>query len=375
MLELQKFLKTNFGDRLRLSSEYGVYSKQHNQYPNLYQFTYDQIESSKIKDHPIVRESRGIILDRDASWSVVARPFDRFFNWGENVTEVNFDWSSFVAQEKIDGSLMILYNYLGKWNVATKGSPDANGTIGDNSFTFAELFWETFKQQMYSVSDLDPRNTYMFELTSKYNRVVTSQLNNEGKLTLIGVRDNNTGQEFPVSLYKDIFDVVRSYDMNTIDEILIAAKELDPSKQEGFVLVDKNYNRIKVKSEKYVLIHHLKDSINDERIVQLIRTGEDSEVFAYFPDIKNRYDEIKKGVDVFIGILDVFWKLYIDENINMSKISQKEFALYVQDIFDEKIHSFFYMRRAGKVQNATEWMNKLRPEKVLEVSNVCKNGE
>ena len=375
MLELQKFLKTNFGDRLRLSSEYGVYSKQHNQYPNLYQFTYDQIESSKIKDHPIVRESRGIILDRDASWSVVARPFDRFFNWGENVTEVNFDWSSFVAQEKIDGSLMILYNYLGKWNVATKGSPDANGTIGDNSFTFAELFWETFKQQMYSVSDLDPRNTYMFELTSKYNRVVTSQLNNEGKLTLIGVRDNNTGQEFPVSLYKDIFDVVRSYDMNTIDEILIAAKELDPSKQEGFVLVDKNYNRIKVKSEKYVLIHHLKDSIDDERIVELIRTGEDSEVFAYFPDIKNRYDEIKKGVNVFIGILDVFWNLHIDETINMSKISQKEFALYVQDIFDEKIHSFFYMRRAGKVQNATEWMNKLRPEKVLEVSNVCKNGE
>jgi len=375
MLELQKFLNTNFGDRLRLSSEYGVYSKQHNQYPNLYQFTYDQIESSKIKDHPIVRESRGIILDRDASWSVVARPFDRFFNWGENVTEVNFDWSSFVAQEKIDGSLMILYNYLGKWNVATKGSPDANGTIGDNSFTFAELFWETFKQQMYSVSDLDPRNTYMFELTSKYNRVVTSQLNNEGKLTLIGVRDNNTGQEFPVSLYKDIFDVVRSYDMNTIDEILIAAKELDPSKQEGFVLVDKNYNRIKVKSEKYVLIHHLKDSIDDERIVELIRTGEDSEVFAYFPDIKNRYDEIKKGVNVFIGILDVFWNLHIDETINMSKISQKEFALYVQDNFDESIHSYFYMRRSGKVKNATEWMNKLRPEKVLEVSNVCKNGE
>jgi T4 RnlA family RNA ligase len=375
MLELQNFLRTNFGDRLRLSSEYGVYSKQHNQYPNLYQFTYDQIESSKIKDHPIVRESRGIILDRDASWSVVARPFDRFFNWGENVDEVNFDWSSFVSQEKIDGSLMILYNHLGKWNVATKGSPDANGTVGDNRFTFAELFWETFKQQMYSVSDLNPRNTYMFELTSKFNRVVTSQFNNEGKLTLIGVRDIETGQEFPVSLYKDIFDVVRSYDMNTIDEILLAAKELDPSKQEGFVLVDKNYNRIKVKSEKYVLIHHLKDSIDDERIVELIRTGEDSEVFAYFPDIKNRYDTIKKSVDTTIAFLDLFWKFYIDENINMSKISQKEFALYVQDVFDEKIHSFFYMRRAGKVQNASEWMNKLRPEKVLDVSNVSKNGE
>jgi hypothetical protein len=362
MLELQKFLNTNFGDRLRLSSEYGVYSKQHNQYPNLYQFTYDQIESSKIKDHPIVRESRGIILDRDASWSVVARPFDRFFNWGENVTEVNFDWSSFVAQEKIDGSLMILYNYLGKWNVATKGSPDANGTIGDNSFTFAELFWETFKQQMYSVSDLDPRNTYMFELTSKYNRVVTSQLNNEGKLTLIGVRDNNTGQEFPVSLYKDIFDVVRSYDMNTIDEILIAAKELDPSKQEGFVLVDKNYNRIKVKSEKYVLIHHLNSGNVRRSLLNLWKSGDSEELLSYHTEFRNEFNNLDASIHLLCQEIDNGW--------SMTKhiIDRKEFALTVNQYY-KHISSALFMKKDNKLKNTIDYFKNMdikKLEKILD---------
>jgi tRNA splicing ligase len=31
----------------------------------------------------IVRESRGVILDSANNWSVVALPFDKFFNYGE----------------------------------------------------------------------------------------------------------------------------------------------------------------------------------------------------------------------------------------------------------------------------------------------------
>lgn len=366
MLNLQKYLIDNYGDRIKLSAEYGVYSKQHPKYQNLYQFTYDQIEAMNNKRHPIVRESRGIILDRDKNWAVVARPFDRFFNWGEDISvSQTFDFSSFVAQEKIDGSLMIMYHYDGKWQVATKGSPDAGGNVGQESFTFADLFWKIMYGNLMFHDDLDPRNTYMFELTSKYNRVVTSQMNNEGRIQLIGVRDRETGMEFPVELYRGEFPVVESFSMNTIEEILEASKQLDPSKQEGFVLVDKNFNRLKVKSEKYVLIHHLKDSINDERIVDLIKTGEDSEVFAYFPDLKVRFDEIKKEWDEAIYDLDCIWELCIEkERFN----TQKEFALFVQEHYHTIYHSFFYMKRAGKVKNATEWMMSLRPEKVLEVT-------
>lgn len=371
MLELQKFLIENYGDRLKLSAEYGVYSKQHPKFPNLYQFTYDQIESSNIKNHPIVVESRGIILDRDNNWEVVARSFDRFFNYGEYPDgEEQFDWSSVVAQEKVDGSLMILYNYAGAWHVATKGSPDAGGNVGQESFTFADLFWKTFSNQF--VPNFFDRistsaYTYIFELTSKYNRVVTSQIDNDGLLTLIGVRRNYDGQEVNLqnSVVADILgkeNVVRSFPLKNIAQIKEAAAQLDPSKQEGFVLVDKNFNRLKVKSEKYVLIHHLKDSINDERIVELIKTGEDSEVFAYFPDLKIRYDQIKKYWDMTAAMLDEFW----EETSKLKFESQKDFALFVQYNYNPRIHSFFYMIRSGKVKNATDWLMNLRPDKVLE---------
>ncbi len=362
MLTIQKWLLENNGDRVKLSSEYGIHSSQHPKFPNLYQFTYDQIESSKIKDHPMVRECRGIILDRGDNWKVIARPFDRFFNWGETVSNSEFDFSSMVAQEKIDGSLMILYNYNGIWHVATKGSPDAGGSVGKEDFTFAELFWKIYEKSMIFNVDLDPRNTYLFELTSKYNRIVTSQIDNEGSIQLIGIRDRETGQEFWPVLYKEFFPVVKSFSMNTIEEILEATKQLDPSKQEGFVLVDKNFNRLKVKSEKYVLIHHLKDSINDERIVELIKTGEDSEVFAYFPDLKIRYDQIKKYWNMTAAMLDEFW----EETSQLKFESQKDFALFVQYNYNPRIHSFFYMIRSGKVKNATEWLMNLRPNKVLE---------
>jgi len=42
--------------------------------------------------------------------------------------------------------------------------------------------------------------------------------------------------------------------------------------------------------------------------------------------------------------------------------------LYIQDNFNPKIHSYFYMRRSGKVKNATEWLAALQPEKVLDVT-------
>jgi len=111
MLNLQKFLIENNGNLVLLKEQFGIDTNVHKKYNNLIQFTYNQIDSYKVKAHPIVRESRGIILDSADNWKVVARPFDRFFNYGENVDEDKFDWTSFVAQEKVDGSLMIVYHY------------------------------------------------------------------------------------------------------------------------------------------------------------------------------------------------------------------------------------------------------------------------
>lgn len=69
-------------------------------------------------------KSRGIIFEKSTS-KIVARPFPKFFNLGENESTtmdkipVN---EPYEVYEKMDGSLGIVYYYNNKWNVATRGS-------------------------------------------------------------------------------------------------------------------------------------------------------------------------------------------------------------------------------------------------------------
>ena len=56
----------------KLKNEFGIVVKE---YPDLYVLNYDQIESPKLND--IVRECRGLILDKD--YNIALRSFDRFF--------------------------------------------------------------------------------------------------------------------------------------------------------------------------------------------------------------------------------------------------------------------------------------------------------
>lgn len=363
-LELQNFLiensKTHRDPLSLLKEQYGISAKQHTQYHNLFQFSYDQIQSAPHKFEQIVIESRGIILNSLKGWAVVARPFDRFFNYGEAPQlQAKFDWSNIRAEEKLDGSLMILYHYDFMWRVATKGSPNAGGNCGNFNITFSELFWDTFHNQYGNeaetwepiIPDEFIEYTFMFELTSKFNRVVTSQQENNGKLTLIGIRHNETGVEISTAAVK--YERIKQFNLSNINQIIAASKELDPNKQEGFVIVDSNYNRIKVKSDKYVLIHHLKESVNDVRLIGLVKSGEESEVFIYFPDIKTRFDELKMKFETLDIVLD---SIYNEKVNGVSFNSQKDFALFVQDNFVQKYHSYFYARHSGRVNNANEWL-------------------
>ena len=61
---------------------------------------------------PLVREARGIIIDINEQ-IVVCRPFDKFFNFQEQYA-TDIDWNTARVLEKIDGSLIKLYNYNGK---------------------------------------------------------------------------------------------------------------------------------------------------------------------------------------------------------------------------------------------------------------------
>jgi hypothetical protein len=63
-----------------------------------------------------------------------------------------------------------------------------------------------------------------------------------------------------------------------------AANAIPAKDDEGFVVRDAKFRRVKVKSEQYVQWSHLKDGWSQTRAWDVTINGEQEEVLAYFPE-------------------------------------------------------------------------------------------
>lgn len=278
---------------------------------NLIMFKYSQQDSDFSND--IVKECRGIILDED-TLEPISVPYFKFFNVGEpNAAEV--DWSSAKVLQKIDGSLIKVVKFsTGEILVSTNGVIDAfkcelNSMISCPYNNFGELFWEAVSNQMEALNistkyndrvewladKLLPNTTYMFELCSKFNKIVVQH--DEPKLYFHGWRDNAslTEMSFEICNLIDIFDCPLDYNLKSLDEC-IAATQAMPWDEEGYVVVDKNFNRVKIKSPAYLMVHRMANNGNMSirRAIDVYMAGECDEILAYFPEYKSAFDEIDK---------------------------------------------------------------------------------
>jgi len=317
-----------------LKTEYGCKSRPHGEFPNLFTVKYDQIESPM--GEAIVQECRGIILDADDNWAVVARPFDKFFNHGEGHA-ADIEWESAEVFEKLDGSLIIMYHYLGMWRIASSGTPDAAGVMQIGGLSFAELFMQTFLAQGLTLPDEeDHERTFMWELTSQFNRIVVRHT--EPSVTLLGVRRTLCGTDHELSGWVDSYPVAKSYPLTDLASIIETMEDMDPMEQEGYIVRDASGARIKVKSPAYVAIHHLKDGMGPRRFLEIARTGETSEFLVHFPEYEEEYTKYKTLVDDLISSLEALYETVKDIE------DQKTFALAVKD--SPGCGTLFQMRRS-----------------------------
>lgn len=280
-----------------LEAKYAIKNRRHGELPHLVLLKYNQISSPFAE--PIVRECRGLILDESDNWRPVSRAFDKFFNHGEGHA-APIDWSTARVQEKLDGSLCVLYHYAGRWHVATSGTPDASGPVGAEATTFAELFWRVFAAQGLLLPDAD-RCVFVFELTSPLNRVVVPHL--DSRLTLLAVRDMETMAEEPPADWDHRFPVVRSFALQSFEDIAASFATMEPLRQEGYVVVDGAFNRVKVKHPGYVAIHSLKGEHGPslKRMLDIARTGEGSELLAHFPEWRPVFEDAAGRLSAFVA--------------------------------------------------------------------------
>jgi hypothetical protein len=338
MLELQRVLRAG-EETVETLVNRGIRAKEHPEHSGLWHFCYDQLEANP--NDPIVKESRGMILNGGDNWNTVAAPFFRFANHGESWAD-SIDWKSARVQEKVDGSLMIVWYWGGQWNVSTKGSPNAGGLVDVHPFTFSELFWRIWKDRGYDVEELDTDWTFMFELISPFNRVVCQYP--EPDLVFLGARNRVTMQEAEVDDlgHPLLPPVVKEYSLSSIDDVIAAAQKLTPESGEGFVVVDQNFRRVKIKSPAYVLVHHAKDGFGQRRIIDLIRAGETSEVLSYFPEYQQQYDEMAEALN---GLVIELEEAY--DKIRHIPV-QKDFAI---EALKTRYSAALFQLRSGRVSS------------------------
>lgn len=208
---------------------------------------------------PLVQEARGIILDTERL-EVVCWPFRKFGNYLESYADA-IDWSTARVQEKVDGSIIKLWysQRQGRWVFSTNAVIDAaNAPIDegrrDRSYLNAICSAENYGD--IHTGALDADKTYIFELVSPETTVIVPY--DRALLYHTGTRHNRTGQETD----EDI-GVIRParYPLQSLEDCLEAARQLNRGQErvayEGFVVVDANWHRVKIKSPDYLVRHRI----------------------------------------------------------------------------------------------------------------------
>ena len=351
----------------------------------LIMFKYSQIDSDF--NIELVRECRGIILDED-TLEVICHPFNKFGNYGESYCP-DIDWKSCYVTEKLDGSLVKLSRIGDNILWSTNGTIDAYKAplveqIGCIAKSFGELAWYAIlenycKARDLSVSDcidpdivkdwlksiIKPGYTYMFELTSPYNKVVVTWHKTE--LHFIGCRDNESGQEifFGDHELSKIFDIPKIFPLRSVDECIKAASELDVN-AEGYVVVDKDFSRVKIKSPTYVALHHMRNNgvLSYERGIEIVRGNELGEVLTYFPEFKPHLEKIKNVYDSLIASLNESWLAYNQLDPFLIE-TRKDKAIWIQKNF--KVPAVGFMLIDDKVESVADWAKQVPAKNLVKI--------
>jgi len=367
---LTNFIKKNIGnfqDELA-KPPFAVKTRQHPEMTNLYLFKYSQFESDFT--NPVVRCCRGSVYDirgggaslcdgafNNATVKPLLMPFFKFANYGEAGADP-IDWNNgLYVREKLDGSLIKLIKITGfgfpgesrdLWT--TNGSfeidtevpefyPVENDENQPPPYTFASLRDYALRGHEDEIKRLPELWTFMFELTSPYNKIIVPY--KQTKLTLLGCRDPQGMEHTPEWAKENFgltFDTPKIYQLKNIDDVIAHCKAIDANDREGVVVQDGNYNRIKIKSEHYRSLSSLKgeDHFSDTKLFAAIKEEWIDDALAAWPEIKKRTDEIiaewvdfRRRVNLLCGKAVDYYKTCQREFPDDPKEAKKRYALLV----------------------------------------------
>lgn len=266
-----------------------VTQKQHPDLP-LSIYTYSRICQYDNIWTPVTMTCRGLIVD-NLTDRIVAYPFPKIFV--ADMHERGFKFAPplppepFEIFEKLDGSLIIVFWYDGRWHAASKGS-----------FISEQAQWAQKWIDSRDTSRLLPGLTYLAEAIYPSNRIVVDYGSRE-ELVLLAVYRPSEGTEASIGpdhseQWAPIGRTARYWGMKDDISELVERAAVDVTmtgdtaggqEEEGYVIRFLSGRRAKIKLASYLTLHKLFTGTNERTVWEALATGHDPAVlFDQVPD-------------------------------------------------------------------------------------------
>ena len=254
----------------------------------------DMTDEEKALEHTR-REFRGIKFDRLGN--IAARPFHKFFNWGEKEAEMaHFDFNQpFDILDKLDGS-MIHPMFIGDdiaW-CSKMGTTDVG--LQAQTFVAKHQEYETFANEW-----MHSGWTPIFEWCSRQQRIVVDYP--EDQLVLTAIRNNQTGNylsrtNLETTAAQHNIPLVRCWkgDFKGIEAFV---EEIGGEDQcEGYIIRFANGHMVKLKNSWYLNLHRAKSKLDSEKNVYILVLNQDHD--DLLPQLD---DQARDGLEKFAAKL------------------------------------------------------------------------
>lgn len=280
--DIQRLVREGFRDWSRYGDVAATYHE------GLVLFNYTNAAQFANRWNFFEQVSRGLILHATTG-TVVARGFDKFFNWGSGEGWQTFDQKQGRIEritEKADGSLGIAYFDAmdGLWHVATRGSFVSEQARWATEFLRNHLD-PTALKYLTSFYRVGTPITLLFEIIYPENRIIVDY-GDLRTLTLLAVRYNSGGfMTYDAAGFiaeKISLPLIPSH-TGTIDS-LIEWCQTAGIEQEGFVVEFVDGSRAKFKSVRYLQVARLLSGISKSRVVQSLRDNGYHDLIELVPD-------------------------------------------------------------------------------------------
>jgi hypothetical protein len=156
--------------------------------------------------------------------------------------------------------------------------------------------------------------------------------------------------------------LVKRFDLNAKDVgVLLRTFEGMPWSEEGYVVVDANFNRIKIKNPAYVSAHHLKGKMGNHHIMGIIKTNEIEEFIATFKEREDEIRQLEKSYNNLRDKLNKSWDvLSLSRPKNITPQEKKRFAMNVFDFVNKnglkEFSGMFFSLNEGKIKSVGDYL-------------------